>query len=344
MRPIRPLLAVAVLAAVALAGCGRGGSSNQGGGPATTTGAGPTATTAASTAPGAKQGPEAAVAAARDFLHREVGMGELLAGRFEATGSDTGEVGFRLKFGEGGRPMPAGAPRTVVRLQRYRDGWAVLGTSSSNIRVSDPVRFERISSPVTVTGKASAFEGTVQVQVTEDRAGKDRALGHGVVTGSGTAELGPFSGRIGFSRPTAGAGWLLFTTESEADGVGVLEATAVRIRFLASAAAPVITGVSSIPALYPSAFALELPKGAGTAVIRVKATNTTKVRFLLTPTGTDVASLAKLLGEDGDGTDGWTLRWSYPDAPLLGHITIRAVGPAGNTEKLLGVHHPDPAG
>ena len=230
MRPIRPLLAVVVVS-VALAGCSRGGPAGDAASPATTRDTHATGTSVAGAAgPTAKPGPEAAVATARDFLQREVGMGELVAGRFEATGADSGEVSFRLRFGEGGSPMPATAPRTVVRLQRYRDGWAVLGTSSRNIQVSAPVRFARISSPVAVAGKASAFEGAVQVVVTEDRAGKDRALGHGVVTGSGTAELGPFSGRIGFHKPTSGAGWLLFYTESEADGVGILEATAVRIR------------------------------------------------------------------------------------------------------------------
>lgn len=343
MRPIRLLLVAAVVfATIALAGCGRGGSARDAATP-TTAAATPTTGATGSANPGAKPGSEAAVAAARDFLRNEVGMGELVAGRFQATGADTGQVSFRLKLGEGGQPMPAGAPQTVVRLQRYRDGWAVVGTSSRNIQVSEPVRFARIASPVTVAGKASAFEGTVQVAVTEDRAGKDRAIGHGVVTGSGTEELGPFKGRISFTRPTAGAGWLLFTTESEADGVGVLEATALRIRFRVAVAAPLITGVTSTPALIPSAFALELPKGPGTAVVRVKATGTSRVRFLLTPTGTGTASLAKLLGEDADGSDGWALRWSYTDQPLLGHITIRAIGPGGSAEKLLGVHHPDPS-
>ena len=52
--------------------------------------------------------------------------------------------------------------------------------------------------------------------------------------GSGTAELGPFSGRIAFRAPSAGAGWLIFRSESAAGGGGVLEATAVRIRFAAA--------------------------------------------------------------------------------------------------------------
>jgi hypothetical protein len=232
MHAIRPLLAAAVLAALALAGCDRGGTSGDAAGQATATSAAATGgSVAASSKPAAKPGPEAAVAAARDFLRGEVGMGELVAGPFKATRPDTGEVAFRLKFGEGGSPMPASAPSTVVRLRRYRDGWAVVATSSPNIRVSDPVRFERIAPPVAVAGRASAFEGTVEVAVTEDRAGRDRDLGHGVVTGSGTAELGPFAGRIGFRRPSADAGWLLFYTRSEADGVGILEATSVRVRF-----------------------------------------------------------------------------------------------------------------
>lgn len=231
MRPIRSLLVMLVAAAaIALAGCSQG----DGGGaasPATTTpAASPTSTSAGATG-ATKPGSDQAVAAGRAFLRGEVGMGELVAGPFKATGPDTGAVAYRLRYGEGGRPMPATAPQTTVRLRRYANGWAVTGTSADNIRVSDPVRFERISSPLAVAGRASAFEGTVQVRVTEDRAGKDRELGHGVVTGSGTAELGPFSGRISFGKPSADAGWVLFYTESEADGVGILEATSLRIRF-----------------------------------------------------------------------------------------------------------------
>jgi Immunoglobulin-like domain of bacterial spore germination len=229
MRPIRLLV---VIAAIAVAGCGRGATGDAGDAAApSTTVAAPTATTTAGASGAGRPGPDQAVAAARDFLRSEVGMGELVAGGFKATGPDTGEVGFRLKFGEGGSPMPATAPQTTVRLQRYQNGWAVLGTSSRSIQVSQPIRFKRVSSPLAVSGKASAFEGTVQVVVTEDRAGKDRPLGRGIVTGSGNLEPGPFSGRISFRAPSAAAGWVLFYTESEADGVGVLEATAVRIRF-----------------------------------------------------------------------------------------------------------------
>jgi hypothetical protein len=232
MRPIRSLLVALAVATIVLAGCSPQDDTGGATSAATTTAAGPTSTAAgagatATTRPGA----EGAVAAGRAFLRVEVGMGELVASPFKATGADTGEVGYRLRYGEGGRPMPAGAPQTTVRLRRYTNGWAVTGTSTKNIVVNDPVRFERIASPVAVAGRASAFEGTVQVRVTEDRAGKDHTLGDGVVTGSGTAELGPFSGRVAFGKPSAAAGWVLFYTESEADGVGILEATALRVRF-----------------------------------------------------------------------------------------------------------------
>jgi Immunoglobulin-like domain of bacterial spore germination len=229
MRPIRSLLVMLVAAGIALAGCSQGDGGGGAASPATTA-ASPPGTSAGATG-ATRPGNDQAVAAGRQFLRGEVGMGELVAGPFKATGPDTGEVAYRLKYGEGGSPMPATAPRTTVRLRRYANGWAVTGTSTENIKVSDPVRFERIRSPLAVAGQASAFEGTVQVRVTEDRAGKDRELGHGVVTGSGTAELGPFSGRISFRPPTVDAGWVLFYTESEADGVGILEATSLRIRF-----------------------------------------------------------------------------------------------------------------
>jgi hypothetical protein len=64
--------------------------------------------------------------------------------------------------------------------------------------------------------------------VLEDRRGPDRVLGKGFVNG-GAAELAPFSGRIAFGAPSAEAGWLVFSGDS--GGGGILDATAVRVRF-----------------------------------------------------------------------------------------------------------------
>jgi hypothetical protein len=47
---------------------------------------------------------------------------------------------------------------------------------------------------------------------------------------------------------------------------------------------------------------VQLPPGAGTIVFRVQATHTTKVQFLLSPTGTTAP--ARQATEDTNGRDG----------------------------------------
>jgi len=282
-----------------------------------------------------------AVATARAFLARELGMTDLVAQPFRFSDARTGEVGFRPKFGEGGRLLPqSGPPAVVVRLTRLPAGWWVLGVRGRSIQVDGPVRLQRISSPLTVTGKASAYEGTVNVKVTQDRPGRDLVLGEGFVTGSGDANLGPFSGQIPFRRPTADAGWVILYEESSATGGGVLQATAVRVRFAVPASAPSIQSVTTSPSLRDIGGWLELPKGAGTVRFSVKASHTERVRFVLTPTGTGTAPYAKLLGEDRDPRDGFTLTWHYGAGDAWSaHLDIQAIGPGGKAEKHLGIAH-----
>ena len=65
------------------------------------------------------------------------------------------------------------------------------------------------------------------------------------------------------------------------------------------------------------------------------------MRFLLSPTGTDTS--ARLLGEDANGRDGWTLVWRYPDQALTAHLTIKAIGSGGTSpDTVLGLYHPEP--
>jgi hypothetical protein len=105
--------------------------------------------------------------------------------------------------------------------------------------------------------------------------------------------------------------------------------------------APRIVSVTTIPTLPREGGFLRLPAGAGTLVFRVQATHTTKVQFLLSSTGTD--TVARLLGEDTNGNDGWTLAWRYPDEPLTVHLTVRAIGPGGTSpDRVLGLYHPGP--
>ena len=105
---------------------------------------------------------------------------------------------------------------------------------------------------------------------------------------------------------------------------------------------PSIVGFGSEP-VYPQKGGFwQLPAGPGEAVLITDAQHATKVEFLLTPTGTDVADLAVRIGQDTNGSDGWLVNWRYKDEPLLGHLTVRATGPGGTAQESVGIYHPNP--
>ena len=139
-------------------------------------------------------------------------------------------------------------PVTVVSLQRLTKVWYVLGTQTSTIRVTQPAPSARIASPVRVAGRALAFEGNVQVKVTQDRYGKDIPLGGGVVTGGGDA-LRPFAGQISFRPPAGETGSIVFSELSAANG-DVLRATVIRVRFSSRPAFPGIWEIRTWEAAY----------------------------------------------------------------------------------------------
>jgi hypothetical protein len=284
-----------------------------------------------------------AVATARAFLARELGMTNMVAGPFWSTGANTGEVGFRHKYGESRRLLPQTGPyAVVVRLQRLPAGWWVLGVDGHSIQITSPTRLQRISSPLTVRGSApDVYEGTLYYKVTQDRPGRDLLLGQGFVDGSASTQPGDL-GQLRFRQPTSTTpGWVIFYDESAATGGGIVQATAVRVQFAAATAAPRILSVTTSPRLrsLEGGFWLELLPGAGTVVFSVKATNTQRVRFTLTPTGTEVADYAKLLGEDRTPQDGFSLVWRYPSDGLSAHLDIQAIGPGGTTDKTFGIAH-----
>jgi hypothetical protein len=110
----------------------------------------------------------------------------------------------------------------------------------------------------------------------------------------------------------------------------------------APAPKPRIFGFGSEP-VFPEADGFwQLPPGPGEAVRVTDAQHASKVEFLLTPTGTGGDGLAVRIGQDANGRDGYLVRWHYTDQPLLAHLTVRATGPGGITEKVVGVHHADP--
>jgi hypothetical protein len=282
------------------------------------------------------------VATARAFLARELGMTDMVAGPFRSTSARAGEVGFRHKFGEGRRLLPQTGPyAVVVRLQRLPAGWWVLGVDGRSIQITSPTRLQRISSPLAVRGAAEVYEGTLYFKVTQDRPGRDLVLGQGFVDGRASTRPGDL-GQLRFRQPaSSGPGWVVFY-DAAADGSnGIIQATMVRVQFAAATPAPRILEVTTSPRLrtLEGGFWLELPPGAGKVVFSVKATNAQRVRFTLTPTGTETGPYAQLLGEDRDPSDGFTLLWRYPAEGISAHLGIQAIGRGGTTDKQFGIAH-----
>lgn len=340
MRPVHfrlvafaSVLAVAIGVAAAI-GAGRGSDP-----PAQPAAAAPTTSTSAAAAEGGtasapkKDGTtssdRAAKAAAVGFM-RELGMRDPVAASYRATGAVTAEVGLHPRAGEGGRLLDK--VTTLVQLHRYSNGWVPTGAKAVNtIEVDQPLPFTRILSPLTVSGLSTAYEGTVNVTVVEDQRGADRVLGKGFVNG-GATELAPFSGPVKFASPSGDAGWVVFSGDT-GNGPGIMSATAVRVRFVTDEAAPQISNVITNPAPSSSARLVTLT-GSGTFTVRLKATGTEEVRFLLVPAGTGGRPHAKLLGVDtrSEGDDRWSLSWRYPDESFHGHLLIQSSGPGGTVE------------
>ncbi|HEY6708833.1 MAG TPA: hypothetical protein VJB61_14720 [Actinomycetota bacterium] len=105
---------------------------------------------------------------------------------------------------------------------------------------------------------------------------------------------------------------------------------------------PRIVGFGSEPVLPTDGGFWKLPAGAGILTLVTDAPNATKVEFLLTPTGTEVADLAVRIGQDTNGRDGWLVNWHYDDKPIMAHLTVRATGPGGTAEESVGIYRPDP--
>jgi Immunoglobulin-like domain of bacterial spore germination len=282
-----------------------------------------------------------AVATARAFLARELGMTDMVAGPFRSTGTRAGKVGFRHKYGEGRRLLPQSGPyAVVVRLQRLPAGWWVLGVDGRSIKITSPTRLQRISSPLAVRGTAEVYEGTLYFKVTQDQPGRDLLLGQGFVDGSASTQPGDL-GTLRFRQPAGtGPGWVIFYDAGAATGGGIVQATAVRVQFAAATPAPRILEVTTNPRLRTLEGGwLELPPGAGTVVLSVTATHAQRVRFTLTPTGTETGPYAKLLGEDRTPEDGFRLVWRYPSDGLSAHLDIQAIGAGGTTDKSFGIAH-----
>jgi hypothetical protein len=174
---------------------------------------------------------------ARGFLTGVVGMTDptFVASRWRSDFIAT--VDFRVRVGEPGRHLSG--PVTTVVLGRGRTSFTVLGTNTDTIRVDAPKSaitpsdLQIVTSPVTVSGAALAFEGAVAVRVVQVTGTTAQRLGAGTVTGGGDV-MRPFSGTVSFAKPSLDAGWLIAFERSAIDGT-IIKATTVRIAFHAQA-------------------------------------------------------------------------------------------------------------
>ncbi len=159
--------------------------------------------------------------AVESFAIDYLGFTDPAVGEFQAGDNRSGEV--ELRVGDVG-------PWTVVFVRQLTadDSWWVLGAVSENIAVDEPEQGEVVESPLNISGSASAFEGTVDVELRAD--GNGEPIYVGFVTGSGAPERGPFSDTIEFTSPGSGGGALVLLSRSPVDG-SVVEASALRIFF-----------------------------------------------------------------------------------------------------------------
>jgi hypothetical protein len=163
------------------------------------------------------------VETAEAFMRDYLGMEEP-EGRVDRRDGDRATYVNVRRMGHTGRA------ETTVHVVDHSGKLYVTAATTEQIRVDEPRPFQLVTSPVTVAGAASAFEGNVNVEVREHGMVAGESLGSGFVTGSGGAELGPFRGTIEFRRPSTSLGALVLTIWSAEDG-GLEEAAVLRIQF-----------------------------------------------------------------------------------------------------------------
>lgn len=134
--------------------------------------------------------------------------------------------------GESGEPLAPGVLETVVYLDPKGPPFQVLRAASTNLQLDGNEYFRNaLTSPLPVSGVATAFEGTVQVEIRQVGMDSGNALGRRVVTAGAQGTLRPFTTDVTFDvPPTGGHGALVLLTESPVDG-STMEATVTGLTF-----------------------------------------------------------------------------------------------------------------
>src|ERR1035437_4793983 len=162
------------------------------------------------------------VKAAQAFATVYLGFVNPIMGVFEQGDSRSGEVLVK--------ETPTGPVTTImVRQLTAANSWWVPGASCTDIVVTAPSWSERISSPVVLQGRSTAYEAVVNVDFRED--GSLTPLQSDTVMGGSMGVMRPFSKSVSFALPSTPRGALLFRTLSAKDG-HVIEASVIRVAFL----------------------------------------------------------------------------------------------------------------
>jgi len=159
--------------------------------------------------------------AARTFAVSYLGFVDPVVGAYRSGDARSGEVPIR--------PSADGPETTVlVRQLAPDDSWWVLGATTPNIQLDAPTVLATITSPVTLTGRSTAYEANVNVEIRQD--GTATPLTSGYVMGGANGEMGPFSKSFTYVAPTGGAsgGAVVLKTISAKDG-STAEATVVAV-------------------------------------------------------------------------------------------------------------------
>jgi spore germination protein GerM len=281
---------------------------------------------------------------ARDFLIRIAGMEKpsFVASRFISDW--LASVDFRATIA--GR---ATGHVSTVLLSHGAMGFSPIWATTETIAVDSPPmvldmrEFPPATSPLTVSGNAQAWEGTVNLRVRQDNGLAVRTLGEGYGTGGGD-QMMPFIARVPFARPTTNQGWLVAAEPSAHNGE-VVKVSAVQLIFAGAPVQPSIVDHSYMTKPFLPEFSSSnqiegipaggwaLPTGQGTIAFTVKATSTVdRVQLFMTPLGLGTTPTPRLLGTASRSGTTFTYIWQYANEPLLAKITVVATGVNGRSE------------
>lgn len=160
------------------------------------------------------------VALAVLFGREYLGMTEVTASAFQQGDTRSGEV--VLHAGVGG-----GATTVMVRQLDSSGRWSVIGAATADIVVASPSALDLVRSPLMVTGRSTAFEGVISVQVRGDSL--TAPLAQAQTLGGSMGTMGPFRVRLAFTAPRGGGAVVAFIRSAK-DG-SVVAASVVGVRF-----------------------------------------------------------------------------------------------------------------